>query len=500
MKVSKLDGRREREALTGLIVSDAVAGALASRWQPNSFPSKWSNLIAGWCVDFYKKHHKAPGRAVQSLYADWAEQNGDPDAGRLVSRFLEALSDDWESHADGLNADHLIDQTGKLVLETRLRALRDEIDARLEAGQADKAKAAVTGFSAADLSGPGGTNLLNSEETVMAVFNQERSEVLVEYPDALGLFFGDSFARNSFVAFSGPEKSGKSMNLLDLAVMAVEQRRKVAWFDVGDMTEDQVAERFLVRLARRPTTTDTGTWPVTVRKPLSIAPPAAPGEAPRVEFKELKFKRPLGFKDAWAACCDFMEKKVRSKKSHLRLSCHPNSSVSVSDIRGILSSWALGGWAPDVVIIDYADILAPVDRKAERRDQINDSWKAMRALSQELHILVATASQTNRESYRARTIRMEHAGEDKRKWGHVTAAWGISASEEEEDLQVRRLNWVVRRRGRKRFRTVFTAGCPDFYMPCVRACLPGGGPGVAEVGSGNTESEKPPVRSARTNR
>ena len=44
---------------------------------------------------------------------------------------------------------------------------------------------------------------------------------------------------------------------------------------------------------------------------------------------------------------------------------------------------------PDVIIVDYADILAPEDtRQSEKRHQVDETWKALRRLSQEWHALV----------------------------------------------------------------------------------------------------------------
>ena len=154
----------------------------------------------------------------------------------------------------------------------------------------------------------------------------------------------------------------------------------------------------------------------------------------------------------------------------LRLSCHPNSSLTVGGIRAILQNWERTGWVPDVIVIDYADILAPPHGIADTRDQINSTWKQLRALSQSTHSLVVTATQADAASYNTNTIGRANFSEDKRKLAHVTGLVGLNANSDEKECGILRLNWIVLRESAfTETQCVHVAGCLEIGNPAVKS-------------------------------
>jgi intein/homing endonuclease len=233
-----------------------------------------------------------------------------------------------------------------------------------------------------------------------------------------------------------------SWELMDVVYHAVLQRKKVAYFEVGDMSQDQVMRRLAVRLARRPIKPQTVLWP----RSMELEKDEDTGRMiAHIEQEELKFDTGLSWQDAWKAAQKFKQKKTRTNDVLLKLSCHPNSSINVYGIQNMLSLWERDGWVPDVIVVDYADILAPMNGAAESRDQINATWKALRALSQSMHCLVVTATQSKATSYNVETMTKGEFAEDKRKLAHVTGMIGINSNQQERELGVVRLNWIVRR-------------------------------------------------------
>ena len=104
--------------------------------------------------------------------------------------------------------------------------------------------------------------------------------------------------------------------------------------------------------------------------------------------------------------------------------------------------------AVDVVVIDYADLLA-TDSRDDFRHRENLKWSNLRGLAQIFNCLVVTATQSDANSYSARTITKKHFSEDKRKLAHVTGMIGLNQTESEERDEEMRLNWVVLRRGKR---------------------------------------------------
>lgn len=256
-----------------------------------------------------------------------------------------------------------------------------------------------------------------------------------------------------------------TFHLMNVAWQALKERRKVAFFEIGDLSKHQIKSRFLVRASKHPVWATKPDRPVKYPKSLEVED----GKA-LVEFEERHFKTGLDQEAAWKAVQKFMTGTVKSKESHFRLSVHPNNSLTAAGLRGIVQTWARAGWVADIVVIDYADLLAAPPGYSESRDQINANWKEMRRLSQEIHGLVVTATQANAASYRAESLDMSNFSEDKRKFAHVTGMVGINQTAVEKADQVQRLNWLVLREDE--FLTtdhVFVAGCLALANPTVRS-------------------------------
>ncbi len=69
------------------------------------------------------------------------------------------------------------------------------------------------------------------------------------------------------------------------------------------------------------------------------------------------------------------------------------------------------GIKPDMVIVDYADLLRPRSTSAEKRHELENIYEELRAIAQKYECVVITASQTNRSGLNAEVITMEAISE-----------------------------------------------------------------------------------------
>lgn len=468
MRIEKLDGRRERKILAAMITDPIVLGRIAAKWEDDLFSAPWSNLVAGWCVDYFRQYKEPPKRAIENLHAAWAEKRRDRETAQLVAKFLESVSDEHERE-EAVNAEHVLDLAGKHFNHVRASKVIDAAQGELDSGNADGAWGVLTAGRQVDV-GVGAVSKVFDEAELDAVWKEEEPPV-VEYPGALGWFFKGQLTADAFVAFQGPEKSGKTWWLIDLAWRAMLQRKRVAFFEVGDMSDRQIRKRLLSRCARHPfqSTNPDRSWPCEVKIPASIRKPRKGEQVATVTWKRKTFDAPLSKKVAAEKIAELMKVKLKSQRPFFRLSVHPTISISVDGIRSALRSWEVQeDWVPEVVVIDYADILAPIDARMDKRDQINHTWAALRAMSQELHCLVATATQADSDSYGRVTMSRSNFSEDHRKLAHVTGIVGINVTEEEKKKGISRLNWIVLREGEYvSGRCVHVAGCLPLANPAV---------------------------------
>lgn len=460
MNVERFDATQERRVLVAMILDRTVLGRVASQWPEHGglMSSKYLNLIGGWCVAYYKKHADAPGRAVEDLYRRWArEHNADKETLLSVEDVLAGM--DAEYRGDGVpNPDHILDVAGDVLNRVAVERLGESVINDSRAGDVARALSRIQGFQQVRLGTKQAVDVLQDTALLNSLFASSQDGI-VEYPGALGEFFGDDLGRDAFVSFLAPEKRGKTFFLLDVAWRATLQRRRTLFFQVGDLSERQMARRFVVRAAGRP-------WRAqTARVPTSLE--VHDGKHV-VVHEERTHDEPMDAAQAAAALEEVQVSDVKSRRPYLKMLSAPAGTMTVEEIHDQLHLLSVQGWSVDCVVIDYADLLAAPAGVRDVREKINAVWTQLRALSQRLHCLVVTATQSNRDSYSAGTLNMGHVSEEKRKLAHVTAAVGINQKDDEKRDGVYRLNWVVRREAETSARgKVHVAGCLALASPCM---------------------------------
>ena len=460
MRIEKRAGNDERLILAAMVTDPVVLSRLASQWgEAGLFGGPWANLIGGWCVKYHGKFGTPPGNRIRNRFETWASgPSVDEDQVKAIEKFLEFLSNEHENNKDQA-PEYILDLASAHFNKVKLRALLRDLETDLENDDVEGALKTATTFGKVEFAAADGVDPFLDKALVDSFF-AEQSETLIEYPGALGKFMGRVLCRDSFVSFLAPEKRGKTWWLLDMAYRGMCQRRRVAFFEIGDMSLNQINGRWWSRMARLPR------WPVEVKYPLSISKIGK--EDVEVEFAHKKYEKIFAHDTICEAMDNFRSNKLKTKDSLFKLSVHPAGTVSVATITGILDGWEMSGWVPDVVCIDYADLLEAPGGIRESRDQINSVWKALRGLSQKRHCLVATATQAKAQAYGVDLMGMEHFSEDKRKLAHVNAMVGINQTPAEKVLQVQRLNFIVNREEEfSPLHQVYVAGCLALGNPAM---------------------------------
>lgn len=103
-------------------------------------------------------------------------------------------------------------------------------------------------------------------------------------------------------------------------------------------------------------------------------------------------------------------------KGRLFIKGWPSGTVGVAEIRNYLY-WleAEHNFRPDLINVDYGDLLLPRIQYKEERMRLKEIWTDLRALAFEFHCPVWTGSQTKREGFDRPIIRMQDVAEDIQK-------------------------------------------------------------------------------------
>lgn len=483
--------QEERKALISLVVDSAFINQIGPITRIEYFKSQFAQRIATWCLDHWKEYKEAPGPIIEEVYKTKERANElDPDEADLILQFLEGLSEEY-SNTSNRSTEYYAKTTEQYFRKRALELLKEEIDQRIQAGDIEGAEEELNNHKPPTREAASYVNPWTDQQAILSAF-EEQSEPLFKLPRDLGEAWNTQFVRDALIGILAPEKRGKSYFLMKMGMLAYKAGKKVAFFAVGDMTQPQMLRRFGIMLARRSDKqrycgkillpvldcyhNQTGTcehfgriqaWDKEKEELPNLILDEAKGtfkEFAQVpdwipcnycqkdkEFKQLYqgttwMKErppvtPLTWREAYRNGM-----KYAGDNPNFRLSCHKNTSMNIRGIEAILANWkSADGFKADVVLIDYADILAPEDTREEFRHRQNTTWKAMRALSQEENCLVITATQADAASYSAEILKESNFSEDKRKYSHVTAIMTLNQLPEDKQKKILRIGQMFLR-------------------------------------------------------
>lgn len=493
----KIDTSIEKKILRGAIVSSRYLRELQIMYKSEFMRVDAIRVLMNWCFEYFKHYETAPAEHIRDMYEQIINDGGVDENVKLVGIVLDELKDDISRIDDKFNVDYLLDETQKFFNKRGLEILVDDIKMNLNNNDLDAATASFNSYKPAARVQVEGINPVDDAEIIKKAY-ESGSEPLFELHGVLGSMMNPWFVRGGFIGIMGPEKSGKSYFLLELAMQAHRQRCNVVIFDAGDMVQDDWVMRIQSYITRYPK-------PYDIRGRKYIDVPVVDckknynnrcrskerrGDVGYGNFSSIKSAIANGYK-LCTVCGDIepfrLFEKVRitearsdwsfafrngqrwqkRTKKKFRLSCHFNNTLTLRGIENILDTWEyFDGFVPDVIITDYADIMTTDDFMEERHKQ-NHIWKGLRAMSQKKRCLVITATQTAARSYGKKKITKSDFSEDKRKYGHVTRMYAISQTEEEEKINEVRIGEVVAREGRRKLMQVAVVQCLDvsrFHM------------------------------------
>lgn len=474
MKVRKYQASEEKTILTAMIVHTRVLGKIAGEFPadgPGPFKSRWSNLVAGWCNEYYRKHRKAPGKIIQDLFIRYAQKEDDEEAVKLVETFLESLSGEYQKLSQQINDQWVLERAADHFEKVRLAQMATAIETALENHDLDRAKEIRDKAKPISFSRDAWLNPFSQESIRQTMENLEKAHSLVQFRGPLGGFLSPHFERDSFISLTAAEKKGKSFWLQEIVWTALNQRRKVLYYVLGDMSFDQVRRRLYSRMTLKPRKPlkEPVKWPTGIKI-------AGKDDAGRPLFDTVTDSRVLApYNPAEInAAIQSLKTNCAMKMFPLRLRCEGAGIVSASDIERDIEKLAEQGFVPDVVVVDYADLLAGEASAArlEFRHQIDATWKVLRRISTTYHLLMVVATQAAARAYDRWLIGKGDSSEDKRKNAHVTGAIGINQTPHEKQRGIYRLNWPFLRDGEwTENQYVVTAGNLALGCPCIRSFM-----------------------------
>jgi replicative DNA helicase len=128
---------------------------------------------------------------------------------------------------------------------------------------------------------------------------------------------------------------------------------------------------------------------------------------------------------------DLIRELVSNISGEIIIKYYPAKTVSCHSLQAHVQQMAALGFKPDVMLVDYADLLHAVAKTDARYQELGAIYEELRGLAGELKIPIWTASQTQRSSIQDEVIQADKIAESYSKI--MTADLVISISRKLED-------------------------------------------------------------------
>jgi len=449
----------EEKVLTGLIVSDKVCRDTLKLVRKDTFINPYAYVIVKWVADYYKKYKKAPSKHIQDLYNTEKNKLKEEES-VFINSFLSKLSDQFESE-EKFNEDYLIDKAISYFKKRALKNISEQVESCVEIDKLDEAEKALQSYRQISKDSAKFIDPFSDEE-IKKFFEDEsnNSNILFRMPGALGDFIGD-FERSTLVGIMSPAKRGKSFLLEEIAIQAFFEKLKVVLISL-EMSQFMMKRRLLRRITAQDKETKDYVYPcfdcfknqmntcTKSERSSRIKLRDEAGEKPSYdpEMKYIPCTACRGKKDfvpeTWFTTIHRTKRTLSGTRKiaqgmrqmfrdNFRLVCYPKFSANVSDIKSDLETLEFNeDFIPDIIVIDYADILLPEDSRLTGRDRYDETWKMLGNLAFSKKCLVVSASQTNRASADKKYVTQTDVAEDWRKMAHVELMIAINQTSQEK--------------------------------------------------------------------
>jgi len=172
--------------------------------------------------------------------------------------------------------------------------------------------------------------------------------------------------------------------------------------------------------------------------------------------------------------------EASAKAGALKIHEFPSGTLTPNQLRKLIDRYKSPGWNSngttrppikfDLIVVDYADIMAPNHRTNDAIENSKSVYVDLRAIAFEENAAVLTATQTNREAAKTAVAKMEHVSEDFNKIRTVDLMISINKTEEEAARGEARLYFAASRNQESGFSVVIKQdiSCMQFITSVLR--------------------------------
>jgi replicative DNA helicase len=246
-------------------------------------------------------------------------------------------------------------------------------------------------------------------------------------------YLGGGLRPKQLGIWMGPVNRGKSLALMHCAKRAIIAGKRVIHYTL-EMSEEEVSERYDSAFSRIP-------------------------------------MKLLGAQEG--QLIKFLEKEGIKRGNSLIIKEYPTKKATLGMIMSHYRMCLQSGFIPDLVIVDYLDLIKPSQKRSAKREELTDITEEMRGAAGETDIPWWTATQSRRAAISMELHTEEEVGEDIGKINTADVAITLNQTQEELHQNIMR-GFLAKNRNGPKYRTVkfstdFDRMC--FYEPFATSAL-----------------------------
>lgn len=356
-KLSNFGYSFQIKIISSLLTDKAFLQQVSDILLPEFFESEANQWIVDITEKYFHEYKTAPTLDVFKIKVQ------DVDREVVKTSIVESLKEAYK-YIESQDLDFVKEEALNFCKNQCIkRAILDSVEL-LNKGQYDSIKATI------DLAMKAGADKEVGHEYNESVTDRYkdnvRSTIPTPWPVINDLADG-GFGKGELVVFVAPAGIGKSWGLINVGAHAVKSGLNVVHYTL-ELNEGYVGQRYDAVL--------TG-----------------------IANQNLKYN------------IDEVESTVSKLKGNLVIKYYPTKTASCSTIRAHIEKMILIGKKPDLVIVDYADLLRGAVARKEMRHELESIYEDLRGVAGEYEVPLFTASQANRSALEQDVIEADKISE-----------------------------------------------------------------------------------------
>jgi hypothetical protein len=471
-----VDTSAEEKILTGMIISDNFCRDISKLISKHTIETPYISIAVRWCQEYYYKYKEAPGIHIQDIFEVEKEKLEVPHQ-QAIEAILAKLSNQYAE--SGINEDFFKDEAFRLIESRNLKYSSSQTSSLIELGRLDEAKQVYRSYKEISIITSGWEDPF-APQVMQNHFADEQSKKsgLFQLPGEIGNFIGP-FERNWLVGILAPAKRGKTFWAIEIVLQALFSRKKSVLISL-EMNSQRIRKRIYNRLTAMSSETRDYIFPVfdclknqknscnkSIRKnnlrllDSEDKKPDYNQESPyrvcvecrgsfdfipstwftTTKIEKMKIKKAQKLLEAQALQLGYN----KTLGSNLRVLAYPAFSANLQRVRNDIQVLMDQGFIPDVMAIDYPDILAPEDNRITGRERIDQTWKTLKGMTDEMHCCIFAPSQANRGSFDKKNVGQTDTSEDIRKIANGDLWLAINQTPQEKKASITRISKIASR-------------------------------------------------------